>query len=73
VGVCRCRLGRPPFVGVALARRWPLSSVLRWLSLELKLPQSKRLLPPMTPSVPPALRASGSLALMVGSRPREGT
>jgi hypothetical protein len=30
VGICRCRLGRPPFVGVALARRWPLSSVLRW-------------------------------------------
>jgi hypothetical protein len=30
VGIYRCRLGRPPFVGVALARRWPLSSVLRW-------------------------------------------
>jgi hypothetical protein len=30
VGICRCRLGQPPFVGVALARRWPLSSVLRW-------------------------------------------
>jgi hypothetical protein len=30
VGICRCRLGRPPFAGVALARRWPLSSVLRW-------------------------------------------
>jgi hypothetical protein len=26
----QCALGRPPFVGVALARRWPLSSMLRW-------------------------------------------
>jgi hypothetical protein len=30
VGICRCRLWRPPFIGVASARRWPLSSVLRW-------------------------------------------
>jgi hypothetical protein len=28
----RCALGRPPFASVALARRWPLSSVLRWWS-----------------------------------------
>jgi hypothetical protein len=28
----RCALGRPPSAGVALARRWPLSSVLRWWS-----------------------------------------
>jgi hypothetical protein len=34
VGICRCRLGRPPFVGVALARKWPLSSVLRCWQLE---------------------------------------
>jgi hypothetical protein len=26
----RCALGRPSFAGVVLARRWPLSSVLRW-------------------------------------------
>jgi hypothetical protein len=25
-----CALGRPPFAGAALVRRWPLSSVLRW-------------------------------------------
>jgi hypothetical protein len=25
-----CALGRPPFAGAALERRWPLSSVLRW-------------------------------------------
>jgi hypothetical protein len=30
VGICRCRLRQPPFVGVASARRWLLSSVLRW-------------------------------------------
>jgi hypothetical protein len=35
VGTCRCRLGRPPFVGVAPARRWPLSSALRWWSPEV--------------------------------------
>jgi hypothetical protein len=29
VRTCQCALGRPPFAGVALARRWPLSSVLR--------------------------------------------
>jgi hypothetical protein len=32
VRTCRCALGRPPFAGVALARRWLLSSVLRWWS-----------------------------------------
>jgi hypothetical protein len=26
----RCALGRPPFAGAALGRRWPLPSVLRW-------------------------------------------
>jgi hypothetical protein len=25
-----CALGRPPFAGAALVRRWPLSLVLRW-------------------------------------------
>jgi hypothetical protein len=32
VRTCRCTLGRPPFASVALARRWPLSLVLRWWS-----------------------------------------
>jgi hypothetical protein len=32
VRTCRCALGRPPFADVALARRWLLSSVLRWWS-----------------------------------------
>jgi hypothetical protein len=30
VRTCRCALRRPPFAGVVLARKWPLSSVLRW-------------------------------------------
>jgi hypothetical protein len=41
------------------------SSVLRWW-------QPDKVSPPMAPSVPPALRASGSLALMAGSRPPRG-
>jgi hypothetical protein len=50
----RCALGRPPLTGAVLVGRWPLSSVLRWW-------QPERVSPPTTPSVPPALRASGSL------------
>jgi hypothetical protein len=62
VGICRCRLGRPPFVGVALARRWPLSSVLRWWQ------------PEEVVSVDETVgatcgRTSGSLALMACPRP----
>jgi hypothetical protein len=62
----RCALGRPPLAGAVLVGRWPLSSVLRWWW------QSEKVSPPTTPSVPPALRASGSLALMAGSRPPRG-
>jgi hypothetical protein len=59
------RFGRPALAGAVLVGRWPLSSVLRWW-------QPERVSPPTTPSVPPALRASGSLALMAGSRPPRG-
>ena len=31
-------LGRPPFAGTALVRRWPLSSVLRWSQPLVRLP-----------------------------------
>jgi hypothetical protein len=62
VRTCRCALGRPPLAGAVLVGRWPLSSVLRWWSPE-------EVSPPTTPSMPPAHRASGSLALMAGSRP----
>jgi hypothetical protein len=30
VGICQCRLGRPPLASAVLVGRWPLSSVLRW-------------------------------------------
>jgi hypothetical protein len=30
VGISWCRMGRPPFVGMAPASRWPLSSVFWW-------------------------------------------
>jgi hypothetical protein len=61
VRTCRCALGRPPLADAVLVGRWPLSSVLWWW-------QPEKVSPPMTPSVPPVLRASGSLALMAGSR-----
>jgi hypothetical protein len=65
VRTCRCALGRPALAGAVLVGRWPLSSVLRWW-------QPEKVSPPTTPSVPPVLRASGSLALMAGSRPPRG-
>jgi hypothetical protein len=65
VRTCRCALGRPPLAGAMLVGRWPLSLVLRWW-------QPEKVSPPTTLSVPPALRASGSLALMAGSRPLRG-
>jgi hypothetical protein len=65
VRTCRCALGRPALASAVLVGRWMLLSVLRWL-------QPEKVSPPTTPSMPPALRASSSLALMAGSRPREG-
>jgi hypothetical protein len=65
VRTCRCALGRPPLAGAVLVGRWPLSSVLKWW-------QPERVFPLTTPSMPPALRAFGSLALMAGSRPPRG-
>jgi hypothetical protein len=61
----RCALGRPPLAGVVLVGRWPLSSVMRWW-------QPEKVSPSTTLSVPPALRASDSLALMAGSCPPRG-
>jgi hypothetical protein len=61
----RCALGRPPLAGAVLVGRWPLSSVLRWWRPEKVSPLTAL-------SVPPTLRASGSLALMAGSRPPRG-
>jgi hypothetical protein len=65
VGICRCRLGRPPFVGVALARRWPLSSMPRWWSPEEVVSADETVGATRG-------RTSGSLALMACPRPSCG-
>jgi hypothetical protein len=59
------RFGRPPLAGAVLVGRWTLPSLLRWWQLE-------KVSPPTISSALPALRASGSLALMAGSRPPRG-
>jgi hypothetical protein len=41
VRTCLCALGRPPFAGAALVRRWPLSSVLRWWPPQVRLPTAE--------------------------------
>jgi hypothetical protein len=66
VRTCRCALGRPALAGAVMAGRWMPSSVLKWW-------QPEKVSLPTTPSTPPALRASSSLALMVGSHPPRGT
>ena len=65
MGICQCRLGRPPFVGVALARRWPLSSVLRWW-------QSEEVVSTDETVDGTCGRTSGSLVLMACPRPSCG-
>jgi hypothetical protein len=65
VGISRCRLGRPPFVGMAPARRWPLSSVLRWWQPEEVVSADETV-------GATCGRTSGSLALMACPRPSCG-
>jgi hypothetical protein len=65
VGICRCRLGRLPFVDVALARRWPLSLVLRWW-------QSDEVVSADESVGGTCGRTSDSLALMACPRPSCG-
>jgi hypothetical protein len=65
VGICQCRLVQPPFVGVALARRWPLSSVLRWW-------QSEEVVSADETFGGTCGRTFGSLALMACPRPSCG-
>ena len=65
MGIYRCRLGRLPFVGVALARRWPLSSVLRWWQPEEVVSAEETV-------AATCGRTSGSLALMACPRPSCG-
>jgi hypothetical protein len=65
VGICRCRLGWPPFVGVALTRRWLLSSVLRWWQPEEVVSTDETI-------GGTCGRTSGSLALTACPRPSCG-
>jgi hypothetical protein len=65
VGTCWCRLGRPPLVGVALACRWPLSSVLRWWQPEEVVSVDKTV-------GASCGRTPDSLALMACPRPSSG-
>jgi hypothetical protein len=65
-------LGRPPFIGTALVRRWPLSSVLRWSPPLVRLPTTE-----VVASAGKTVRAicrqtSGSLALMASLSPPVG-
>jgi hypothetical protein len=62
VGICRCRLGRPPFAGAVSVGRWPLSSVLRWWPLEEVVSADETV-------GATCGRTSGSLALMACPRP----
>jgi hypothetical protein len=65
VGICRCRLGQPPFAGAVLVGRWPLSSVLRsW--------QPEELVSADETVGATCGRTSGSLALMACPRPSCG-
>jgi hypothetical protein len=65
VGIYRCRLGRPPFVDMALARRWQLSSVLRWWQPEEVVSADETV-------GATCGRTSDSLALMACPRPSCG-
>jgi hypothetical protein len=65
VRTCRCALGRPALAGAVLVGRWTPSSMLRWWQPEKVSPLTRS-------SASPALQASGSLALMAGSRPPRG-
>jgi hypothetical protein len=65
-------LGRSPFAGMALVRRWPLLSVLRWSPPLVRLPTAE-----VDASAGETVRAicrwtSGSLALMASLSPPVG-
>ena len=67
-----CALGRPPFAGAALARRWPLSSVLRWSPLLVRLPVAEVVASTGETISATCRRASNSLALMASLSPPIG-
>jgi hypothetical protein len=67
-----CALGRPPFAGVALVRRWPLSSMLRWWPPQVRLPTAEGVASTDETVSATCGRTSSSLALMACSRPPRG-
>jgi hypothetical protein len=68
-----CMLGRPPFAGAALVRRWPLSSVLRWWPPQVRLPTAEGVASADETVSATCGRTSGSLSLMACFAPRRGT
>jgi hypothetical protein len=67
-----CALGRPPFAGTALVRRWPLSSVLRWSPPLVRLPSAEVAASTCETVSATCRRASYSLALMTSLSPPVG-
>jgi hypothetical protein len=67
-----CALGRPPFAGAALVRRWPLSLVLRWWPPQVRLPTAEVVASADETVSATYGRTSSSLALMACSRPPWG-
>jgi hypothetical protein len=65
-------LGRPPFAGTALVRRWPLSSVLRWSPPVVRLPTAEVVASTGETVSATCHRASDSLALMASLLPPIG-
>jgi hypothetical protein len=64
-----CALVRPPFAGTVLARRWPLSSVLRWSPPLVRLPTAEVVASAGETVSATCCRTFGSLALMACCRP----
>jgi hypothetical protein len=64
-----CALVRPPFAGRVLARRWPLSLVLRWSPPLVRLPTAEVVASTGGAVSATCCRTSGSLAIMACCRP----
>jgi hypothetical protein len=62
-------LGRPPFAGTTLVRRWPLSSVLRWSPPLVRLPTAEVVASTSKSVSATWRRTSGSLALIASLSP----
>jgi hypothetical protein len=65
-------LGRPPFAGTALVRRWPLSSALRWSPPLVRLPTAEVVASAGDTVSATCRRASDFLALMASLSPPVG-